>query len=351
MIDLLLLRQFVPIDMLCAEHLAQIAGKCRLEQISAGETIFELGDEDCQSVYLLAGEVSLLRGDRAFRTISGGSDAARHPLAQFQPRQLTAVARSDVTLVRIESRLIDSALTWGEVGGYVVKDLGEKGCIDDTDDWMMRMLHRDIFLRIPPANIQTMFMRMEPVSFPAGAAVILQGDEGDYYYVIVRGRCQVTRHGVAGADEVVLADLGPGESFGEEALVSDARRNATVTMLTDGELMRLAKEEFNNLLNEPVLNWVAIDDARILQKRGAVWIDLRTPSEFGQGHIEGSINLPYHTLRRAAQALDHSMQYIAVCDSGARSSAAAFLLCERGFNVSVLKGGLARLVPSEINPG
>ena len=54
-----------------------------------------------------------------------------------------------------------------------------------------------------------------------------------------------------------------GDTFGEEALISDAKRNATVTM-TCGRVgvMRLGKDDFKKLLNEPMLDWVdAYDQA------------------------------------------------------------------------------------------
>ncbi len=47
-----------------------------------------------------------------------------------------------------------------------------------------------------------------------------------------------------------------GDAFGEEALLSDAKRNANVTMETNGALMRLSKDDFNELLKEPMLSWL-----------------------------------------------------------------------------------------------
>ncbi len=94
------------------------------------------------------------------------------------------------------------------------------------------------------------------MSYSAGDVVIRQGDEGDFFYAIVGGRCAVTRETPLNREGIRLAELGMGDTFGEEALISGATRNATVTMLTDGVLMRLAKDDFNTLLNEPMLQWV-----------------------------------------------------------------------------------------------
>ena len=94
-------------------------------------------------------------------------------------------------------------------------------------------------------------MRLEEIDYRAGDLVIKQGDEGDFFYAITRGLCGVVRDTPLNKEGIKLAELGVGDTFGEEALISESKRNATVTMMTDGSVMRLAKEDFNNLLNEP----------------------------------------------------------------------------------------------------
>ena len=79
----------------------------------------------------------------------------------------------------------------------------------------------------------------------------------------------MTRATPANPNGVKLATLSVGDSFGEEALISDSKRNATVTMLTEGHLMRLNKEDFNSLLNEPLLDWVDYDRAHSLSAPAA----------------------------------------------------------------------------------
>ena len=111
-------------------------------------------------------------------------------------------------------------------------------------------------------------------------------------------------------------------------------------MATDGTLMRLSKEDFNELLKEPNLTWVTNEEAEAMVKEGAVWIDVRLESEHSNDAIEGSINIPLFMLRMKADSLDTSKKYIIYCDTGRRSSAAAFLLNERGLQAYCLKGGL-----------
>jgi CRP-like cAMP-binding protein len=92
-------------------------------------------------------------------------------------------------------------------------------------------------------------MRLKQVNYSAGDTVIREGDDGDQFYVIARGRCMVTRKKARKKPEIELAELSVGDTFGEEALVSGKKRNATVEMLTDGSLMCLGNDDFQTLLN------------------------------------------------------------------------------------------------------
>src|SRR5690606_32755644 len=120
------------------------------------------------------------------------------------------------------------------------------------------------------------------------------------------------------------------------------KRNATVTMETDGSLMRLNKEDFQKLLNEPMLEWVDLAEAEQIISAGGQWLDVRLPSEFEAYHKEGALNVPLYFIRLKLKTLDPSIKYVVCCDTGRRRSAGAFILNERGFQTYVLKGGLNR---------
>jgi CRP-like cAMP-binding protein len=85
---------------------------------------------------------------------------------------------------------------------------------------------------------------------------------------------------LVGGAKVVLAELKSGDAFGEEALVSEAKRNASVLALGEGELLRLGRNDFNELLREPLLKRSAFEEAAERVRRGALWLDVRYPSEY-----------------------------------------------------------------------
>jgi CRP-like cAMP-binding protein len=341
LVDRALLKTLVPPSALNPDNFQELAGKAHIEEVPAGRTIFKVGELDRKTTYLIEGEVAVTSDRGVTTSVVGGSEVARHPLVNQQPRQHTVVARTPCKITRFDSDLLDILLTWDQLSGIEVSEIqpaeGEDGAGDT--DWMTRILQSRAFLQVPPANIQAMFMRMQEFPVAAGDVVIKQGDEGDFYYIIKSGRAKVTRASRLGA-VLTLAQLGDGDAFGEEALLSEAQRNATITMDTDGVLMRLSKADFNALLKEPMLSWVTLAEAESRVSAGARWLDVRLDTEHNQGNFPGSLNVPLFALRLKIDSLDTRVPYVVYCDTGRRSSAAAFLMSERGFRVSVLKGGL-----------
>ena len=331
------LSSLVPLNALSQDNLKEIAQKAQRINVASGRYLFRDGKKPAAHLFLLDGEVELIGNEGVEKSLRAGTAEARQSLEHVVPTATAAKATSNVTAVAVDRDLLDLMLTWDQTGDYHVQELSESGEETDDTDWMMRLLQTDCFRRIPPANIQAIFMRMEPVSFKAGDKVIKQGDPGDYFYIVRDGRCIVTRATKTKPEGVRLAELGPGDSFGEEALISNKERNATVTMLKSGTLMRISKEDFTSLLNEPLLDYVTLDDAIELVESGAQWVDVRLPPEFEAGHIGGAINIPLFFLRKRAESMDTATEYIVYCDTGSRSSAASFLLSERGFQARVLR--------------
>lgn len=341
LIDKALLRSFVPPSALNHENFEELASKTYVEEVAPGAALFKAGENDRKAVYLVEGEVELKTDGGSVSVVKSGTEQARHPLVNVQPRKHTAVAKVPSKITRIDSDLLDILLTWDQLSGIEVDEIAaEDGSAEEGEDWMTRILQSKAFLQIPPANIQAMFMRMQEISVSAGDTIIRQGDDGDYYYIIKSGKCKVTRSSKT-STELTLATLSDGDAFGEEALLSEAKRNANIIMITDGVLMRLSKDDFNQLLKEPMLSWVGGEEARNMVAAGkGVWIDVRLESEHKNNGIEGSVNIPLFMLRMKADKLDPSKTYILYCDTGRRSSAAAFLLSERGLSACCLKGGL-----------
>jgi CRP-like cAMP-binding protein len=337
-LDINLLKNFSPLDGLKRDNLAALARKVQIRELSPQQILFKEGDTEKRTVYVVSGSLELIDQGKVTEIIQGGKDGARNPISPFFPRRVAARARDRVQYISIDSDLLDVMLTWDQTGSYEVSEL--QGQTDLGDDWMTMLLQTKAFHKIPPANIQAIFMRMQQINYKSGDVVLKQGSEGDFFYVLTRGKSLVTRETPLNKDGIKLAELSVGDTFGEEALISDAKRNATVTMLTDGSVMRLGKEDFKRLLNEPMLDWVSVSEGEQIVNEGGKWLDVRLPSEFENHHKDGAINVPLYFIRLKINTLDRKIKYVVCCDTGRRSSAGAYILSERGYQAYVLRGGI-----------
>lgn len=339
MLDSSVARALVPINSLTPAHYEELAPAVVIEKIPKGQMLFKQGATDNETLYVLKGEVALIPADRRDgRVIAGGTEQARYPLAQLKPRQFTGKSKTEIMLVRVPSDLLDRLLTWDQVTGeYEVMELAEA----EDAQWTMQVLRNRAFQLLPATNINELFRRLEAMPVKAQDVIIMQGEVGDYFYIVKEGHCNVSRRSEKSGQATVLSELTVGDSFGEEALLSDAPRNATVTMISDGVLMRLSKQDFEELLQRPLVRWVSAQETKEMLKRGAGLLDVRTEDEYKNGALKGSINVPLYMLRLKAGSFDLDRSYIVYCETGNRSSAAAFLLSERGFDVYVLQGGIA----------
>ena len=273
----------------------------------------------------------------------GGSGDGLHPLNRRQATVVRSKAITDLELLQIDDDALDIAVTWNEAvaGGGAEGAIGEAVRGDaqvGSGAFSLANLRHGVFARLPSAHIEELLRRFERVTMRRGEAVIREGEEGDWFFAIESGKCVVER--VVGGVKMEVAELRSGDAFGEEALVSEAKRNATVTMLADGELLRLAKHDFIELLAEPLLHRLSWLEARAKVERGALWLDVRYPSEYQYDRLPGAINVPLSEVRNSFTVLDPDAEYVVYCQSGRRSSAATFLFAQRGFKVWLLDGGL-----------
>ncbi len=228
----------------------------------------------------------------------------------------------------------------GKSGGSSAPSVGDKSFLID------KIKQSELFNKLSAENLDEMYKRMETVARSKGEPVIREGEEGDYYYLLVLGTAQVSRKDPSTGKVIVIANLDEPKGFGEEALISNSKRNATVTMTTDGKLMRLSKDTFNDYIKEPLLTWFSPSDAQEKVAQGAKWLDVRSANLAKQSHLQGALAIPVEDIRARMSELDKSLSYVCYCDNGRTSSTAAFLMSQKGFSVGVLRGGLQSLKSS-----
>ena len=332
------LKRAIPLNTLSEEEFVRVMENSVFVSVAKGEQIMQQGDTDHYNVYLLKGTLSLHDKNREIDRVSARESSARFPIAHQVPRKYSVRAEIKSEIAKVDNRLLGELLLKKGDASYKVEDFDSRS----KDDWMSQLLRLPAFQQIPAANMQGVMLRMEELEVKKGETVIQEGDEGDYFYLINQGRCQVAKK-FLGEEPQAVAELGPGDSFGEEALLSNKPRGSSVTMLTDGVLVRLAKEDFLQFVKRPVTQGVRPADAEARVEEGAVWLDIRPQAAWEKEHLHDSINIPLPALRYQASSLAPETTYIVCCDDGQLSSTAAFLLRERGLDALVLTGGLSTL--------
>lgn len=336
------LRKYEPLNSLNDHQLSQLMRCAVMHRLQPGEELTLKLSEQQPEVYidyLISGEIELRCGNN-HQQLSAHHSQSTQPLSHRLPRYTSIFAHTSCAILRVEKKLLESSL---ELQADKVFDCEELHIETDMHS-MTQLLQNRCLLALPPENIETVMALMETVSFTAGEYVIHQGEHDNSYYTILNGRCRVTRQPHQLAKEIVLAELGAGASFGEEALITGTPRNANIQMITDGSLMRLEKKHFLKYVVNSLIKFV---NYRLMVERlrnGAKLIDVRGVDEYKRnGH---GLNIPLPMLRLRLEKLSKDREYIFCCNDGKLSKTAAFIAIQQGFTVAILKSGL-EMVPSE----
>lgn len=338
-INIDLVKNLSPFNDLSDTHVKDILKHATLKPLASGKMLFKRGEISENCYYLLNGAVDLLNESFEITpisstTLSSENNTALHPLDNQQPHQYSAVTTTKSLILIVDKNHMDIVLTWDQAGNYLVTDLSQEDSIER--DWMTCLLESSLFSQIPPANIQQLFCTFHQKNAAKGDTIVTEGQQGDHFYVIERGQANVVQQRESG--QQIIASLEAGDFFGEEALVGNTTRNASIVMASNGSLMYLTKGDFKRLLQEPVQDFISMDELDKLNSAASPFtlVDVRLPSEYKFDKIDGSINIPLNRLRGQLSSLDQDTTYIVLCDGGRRRELGAYLLTEAGFTTKIL---------------
>jgi rhodanese-related sulfurtransferase len=312
--------------------------------------VYELDTEDelslrpgtsVDSLYVVEGEVEVTQ-EGAPCILSVAETKARPYRIEVDAGAVRVRALTPAIVARADGELLDYLLSWETLAD--VEDAGR----DPTHGRIATVRRSLAFRRLPLEAVEEAFRRMRSQSVKAGDDVVRQGEVGDAFYVIESGRAEVWRTGIYDDEPQMVAELGEGDSFGEEALVLKGSRNATVRMAEDGNLLVLDHADFDELFNASLVQKVDAGVARAYLDSGYVPLDVRYEEELDDGFLPGAQLIPLHELRKRVGELDPGKSYVTYCKSGGRSAVAALLLKQRNFHVVSLAGGL-RDWPGELS--
>jgi putative ABC transport system ATP-binding protein len=169
--------------------------------------------------------------------------SGREVIRLFQ--ELAEQQRTTILLVTHDNRILDAAhRIVNMVDGRIISNVH----VQESAEIVNFLRRCPLFGTLTPGQIGTMADQVAYERHPTGAVIVRKGDPGDKFYVIRSGHVKVVdREGLRPGEE---PELGPGEFFGEVALLTGEPRNATVVATTEVELYSLGKQEFTAVLRE-----------------------------------------------------------------------------------------------------
>jgi len=340
--NIALLKKFSPFNEFEDRFLEKAAQLLSTVTHRKGDMLFKRGKNVETTYFLIDGSVNLI--DNAFNKLEviPGCDRAMRPLNDTSPTKVSAIAAGAIRLLTINTAELNKLLVLNsealapsvddsfDTGIYNVADSMMVEEVDQTD-WMSSLLQSPLFSSIAGKSVQELFLRLEDYSAQVGDKIIHEGKPGDYFYVLTSGRARVYN-----SSESVNATLEPGAYFGEEALLANTTRNATVEMLTPGCLKRLSYDDFISLLKAPVLEYINDKDLEAIDTPYEI-IDVKMPIEFRFQHLKGSKNIPLSRLRAQLNQLDGSKLFLINGDVGSRADVAAHLFCQAGLSCKIIQ--------------
>jgi len=329
-----LLAGFVPMNDLSTAHLATIARMASVMVVPEGQFIADQNILDDCYVYLVSGAISTTFCVTGQQVEYTAASFGMLSVGDYLESVRTITAATDTRVLIVNRHELDSMLCWDQVAKSLKLELCAEREYDEDRGWINTLLTSNLFHKIPPYNIRTVLDKFSPRVVQNGEVIVRQGARGDDCYIIKEGRAQVTQQVSETAEPSVVAELHAGQCFGEDALVNDSLRNASVTMESNGVLMVLNKRDFMALQTEPAIEGISIGEADSEVAAGATWLDVRSQQEYDHDHRRDAFHLPLHLMSVKARLMEPNYKYMAYCSTGRRAATAARLLQQRGFDVT-----------------
>lgn len=211
--------------------------------VAEDEVVVEQGSRGDSMFIVAEGTVKVLHNSGHGKStqlarLGPGAFFGEMALVSHSPRAAEVRAAEPTVLLKAgKSQMEDLARTTPLIGDVLIAF-----CHARMLENLMRV--SPVLAPVPPAHRPDVIARFDTDYRRSGEVIIREGEEGPGLYLVVSGRVRVTR--AEGGEAVLIADLGPGELFGEISLVMSKPSTATVTAVENTALLRLARGEFRD---------------------------------------------------------------------------------------------------------
>lgn len=312
---------------------AAFAGSLDVVHLTAGGT-FDVAPEGYQYTTVLRGALDVLGATdhHAERHIRSHDTATSPYVFHGDHGAIRLRAHEDTLMLHGSGDVIDDIVS--------IDTLVSSQALDVDVLQLILMRGSKSFATLPTPALLDVYARMKEIPVQAGQEIVRQDMKGDQFYFIREGAAEVWREELDDDEPRHVATLATGDGFGEEALILDGARNATVKMITPGRLLALDGENYKELVAKPAVARISNAQAKDKLCNGAQLVDVRYADEWEEGYIPGAAHIPLSDLRGRKAELDKSRDVVVYCRSGRRSQVGAILLTQYGFQAASMDGGI-----------
>lgn len=210
--------------------------------------------------------------------------------------------------------------------------------LQPASGWQVRFLASPLLRSLRPLHWQQLLQGLRSECLPANTTVIEAGTPGSDCFVLQSGRARVH------VGDRRLAELTPGDLFGEEALISGRLRSASVTLADAGCIGRLSAARFERwLLDAAIAPLLCVGARRRIRIEQGWGQSVQVPAcaqRTGRVDVAASdsttLSVRMSALRHPDLPLQHDAAYCVTGGTRAERWLAAFILASRGFDVRPL---------------
>jgi CRP-like cAMP-binding protein len=214
-------------------RLLEIARAMRAEDVAAGAEVVRQGEAGDRFYLVARGAFEVRVDDRAVVRLARGDFFGERALLRDTARAATVMATEPGQLFVLERHDFERLLAG---------DLSVRQRIEAALAYRGEVAAMPLFHDLAPAELDVLLTRLEPVSVAEGETIMRQGEPADRFYVVRSGGVRIERDGTE------LARLGPGDAFGEIALLLAVPRTATVMAIEPTTLLALEADGFRDVL-------------------------------------------------------------------------------------------------------
>ncbi len=325
---------YMPFTLLSKERISEVVNIVRFIEMKEGEIFQITGGKGNDYLFVVEGCLEIIQRG-TITSIAGPEDTRKRPvLLPMAPATSTLVAKQDSIICHADRGMLDDLMSWDEVVSLMEESH------NPLSERLDKVRNSLVFRRLPLEAVEKAFQCMKTVKVKKGDEVICAGEQGDAYYIINEGSAEVYQMGVYDDKPHKVATLREGDAFGCEALISGNTRSETVRMIEDGEVLVLQKDDFQELISNPLIKTVHPKVAMTMMETGYKMLDVRYAEEYDEHHIPGAILMPLHEVRDRMAELNKDDKYIVYCHGGSRSAVATLILAQNQLEVMSLEGGI-----------